>query len=71
LDSLELLGSEGARTGVGGRRGEVVARVGAATPARRRYSADGAGALSGQEARDVRARARAWVRMRVGASDTG
>jgi hypothetical protein len=66
-----LLGSKGARTVVGGRRGEAVACVGAATSARRRYSVDGAGALSGQKARDVRARARAWVRMRVGVSDTG
>jgi hypothetical protein len=69
-NSLGLLVSKGARTVVGGRRGEVFAGVGAATSAWRWYSADGAGALSGQEARDVRARARAWVRMRVGVSDT-
>jgi hypothetical protein len=47
LNSLGLLGSKGARTVVGARRGEAVAGVGAATSARRRYSADGAGALSG------------------------
>jgi hypothetical protein len=70
-NSFGLLGSKGARMVVGGRRGEAVAGVGAATSARRRYSADGAGALSVQEARDVRARARAWVHMRVGVSDTG
>jgi hypothetical protein len=35
LDSLGLLGSEGARTGVGGHRGESSASTGAATAARR------------------------------------
>jgi hypothetical protein len=70
-NSFGLLGSKGARTVVGGRRGEAVAGVGAAMSAQRWYSADGAGALSGQEARDVRARACAWVRMHVGVSDTG
>jgi hypothetical protein len=42
-------------------------------PARRRRRGVGvsAGALSGQEACDVRARARAWVRMHVGEIDTG
>jgi hypothetical protein len=61
-DPLGSLGSKERKLEGGGRRGEVDAGVGTATSARRRYSAGGAGALSGEEARE-----RACEGVRLGA----
>jgi hypothetical protein len=64
LDFLGLLGSEGARTGAGGRRGESGTGAGAATTTRRRC---GRSTQSGRALRGV-ARAQGepqWVKVRV------
>jgi hypothetical protein len=75
LDNLKgspwVSGLEGTQTRKGGgRRGEVDAGVGTATSAQRRYAAGGTGALSGRRRVNVLARVCAWVRIRVGVSDT-
>jgi hypothetical protein len=59
---LGSLGSKEHKLKGGDRRGEVDAGVGTATSVRRRYSAGGAGALSGEEARE-----RACEGVRLGA----
>jgi hypothetical protein len=61
-DPLGSLGSKERKLEGGGRRGEVDAGVGTATSVRRRYSAGGVGALSGEEARE-----RAFEGVRLGA----
>jgi hypothetical protein len=61
-----VAGSKGRATKGDGRRGEVVAGVGATTSARWQCSAGGACALSGRRRVIARARVCAWVRTRVG-----
>jgi hypothetical protein len=51
-DPLGSMGSKERKLEGGGRRGKVDVGVGTATSARRRYSAGGVGALSGEEVRE-------------------